>query len=242
MVPRFEGKVVVVTRAGSEIGAAAARRFHAEGATVVLCGRKEEELARIASDLGGDRCFVQKADVTVEDDVAALAYEVTSRFRKVDVLVNNAGTVQIGDFLAQTQLLTRAVLPLMIRNEKGAIVNVSTLGNLEGWGLTFYYAGLSVIISLTQSLAREGGPKGIRTNAVCPCITAAELSGLNMNEIPGHLRAALERIPMGRGAQPRDVASAIAFLASDEASTVNGVNLPVDGGLSVLFEFMRFFQ
>jgi meso-butanediol dehydrogenase / (S,S)-butanediol dehydrogenase / diacetyl reductase len=198
-------------------------------------------LAGVAERLG-DRCLVHKVDLTVAEEVGWVLSETALRFRRVDVLVNNAGTTEIGDYLSQTRLLANAVLPLMVKAEKGAIVNVATLGSLDGWGLAFYYAALSVISSLTRSLAMEFGAKGIRTNAVAPSVTAAELSTLNLNELPLHIRGPLERIPMGRGAQPYEVAGAVAFLASAEAGMVNGINLPVDGGLSALFDFTPFNQ
>jgi meso-butanediol dehydrogenase/(S,S)-butanediol dehydrogenase/diacetyl reductase len=237
MVTRFQGKVVIIARAGSPVGAATARRFHAEGATVVLCGRKEEELVKVANSLKDERCLVQKADLTVDKEVASLVSDTALRFRRIDVLVNNAGTASTGDFLTQTRLLANEMMPLMVRAEKGAFVSVMTLGSLDGWGLTFYHAALSVLTSITRSMAKEFGPKGIRVNAVCPSITSAELDALNMEEIPRTLRGQFENIPMGRGAQPKEIASAIAFLASDEARVINGINLPVDGGLSTLFEF-----
>jgi meso-butanediol dehydrogenase / (S,S)-butanediol dehydrogenase / diacetyl reductase len=240
MVSRFEGRVVMITRAGSPIGAATARRFHAEGATVILCGRKEEELAKIASGLNSERCLVQTADLTVDKEVASLVSDTALRFRRIDVLVNNAGTASTGDFLTQTRLLSNAIMPLMVSAKKGAFISVTTLGSLDGWGLTFYHAALSVLTSITRSMATEFGPKGIRVNAVCPSITGAELDALNMEQIPRTLRGQFENIPLGRGAHPQEIASAIAFLASDEASVINGINLPVDGGLSALFEFSLF--
>ena len=243
---RFSGKVVVVTGAGSGIGAAAARRFHAEGAAVVLSGRRKAKLAAVGQSLGSDRYLIQASDVSNVEDVAQLTADTLRRFGRIDILVNDAGVGGRGAFLDLPVQdwhrvfginidgifnMTRSILPHLIET-KGAIINVSSMSGLGGdRGLSFYNAAKGAVSNLTRSLALEFGPKGIRINAVCPTITFTELNTPIFERFPELLRRQLERIPLGRGAQPEEVASVIAFLASDDASFVNGVNLPVDGGV-----------
>lgn len=247
MVSRFEGKVVIITRAGTAIGAATAHRFHAEGASVVLSGRGEDKLTEVAHSLGSDRYLIRPGDVTVVKNVERLVAEVVSRFGTIDVLVNNARIVAVKDLtqpyeplrdLLKTSVdglvnMTRAILPIMSGAKKGAIVNVSSVGGLDDHGgPNVYDVSKGVVCDLTWSLAMEFAPQGIRTNSVCPGFT--EMNARLFEPYPESLCQQLERIPMGRGAQPEEVASVIAFLASDDASFVNGVNLHVDGGGSAL--------
>ncbi|MBR0696343.1 SDR family NAD(P)-dependent oxidoreductase [Bradyrhizobium lablabi] len=247
MVSRFEGKVVIVTGAGSGIGAATVRRFHAEGASVVLCGRREAKLVQVGASLGTNRYIIQPADVTIVEHVERLVAEATRRFGRIDVLVNNAGAGTVGEFqgLSSEQWhnmfavnvdgvfnLTRAALPRLIET-KGAIVNVSSVSGLGGdRGLSFYNATKGAVSNLTRSLAIELAVKGVRVNAVCPSVTFTDMNMPIFERVPELLDRLVERIPMARGAQPEEIASVIAFLASADASFVNGVNLPVDGGVS----------
>jgi meso-butanediol dehydrogenase/(S,S)-butanediol dehydrogenase/diacetyl reductase len=246
MTSRFEGKTVIVTGAGTGIGAATARRFHAEGAAVVLSGRRKAKLAEVGQSLGSDRYLIQASDVSNVEDVEQLTANTVRRFGRIDVLVNNAGVGARGGFLdlpveewhrvfainvGGVFNMTRSILPHLIET-KGTVINVSSLSGLGGdRGLNFYNAAKGAVSNLTRSLAAEFGPIGIRINAVCPSITFTELNMPTFERFPELLRRQLERIPLGRAAQPEEVASVIAFLASDDASFVNGVNLPVDGGL-----------
>jgi meso-butanediol dehydrogenase/(S,S)-butanediol dehydrogenase/diacetyl reductase len=243
---RFSGKVVVVTGAGSGIGAAAARRFHAEGAAVVLSGRRKAKLAEVGQSLGSDRYLIQASDVSNVEEVEQLTADTVRRFGRIDILVNNAGIGARGGFLDLPVEdwhrvfainvdgvfnMTRSILPHLIET-KGAIINVSSVSGLGGdRGLNFYNATKGAVSNLTRSLAVEFGPKGVRINAVNPSVTFTDLNMPTFERFPELLRRQLERIPLGRGAQPEEVASVIAFLASDDASFANGVNLPVDGGV-----------
>jgi meso-butanediol dehydrogenase / (S,S)-butanediol dehydrogenase / diacetyl reductase len=249
MVSRFEGKVVIIARAGIEIGAAAVRRLHAEGASVVLSGDSEARLAEVADSLGSDRYLVRCVDATVAKDVEKLVAEAALRFGAIDILVNIARPIPIANFLNRSYdewhamflasmdgmlNMTRATVPLMVGVKRGAIVNVSSVGELGEGGVDVHDLAKGLTCDLTSSLAVEFARKGIRTNSVCPGITTTDANAPIFQRNPELLHEQIERNPMGRVAQPEEVAGAIAFLVSDDASFVNGVNLYVDGGVRVL--------
>lgn len=243
---RFTQKVVVVTGAGSGIGEATAKRFAREGATVVLVGRSVDKLSRVAAQLEGEGHLTRATDVADLSDVQALFNEVATRFGRLDVLVNNAGIVKSGKVteleakdwkeLMSVDLdgvfyCTRAAMPALIAN-KGSIINVSSVSGLGGdWGMSFYNAAKGAITNFTRALALDHGPDGVRVNAVCPSLTRSELTEdmLGDESLMAKFR---ERIALGRPAEPEDIGDVIAFLASDDARFITGVNLPVDGGLS----------
>jgi meso-butanediol dehydrogenase/(S,S)-butanediol dehydrogenase/diacetyl reductase len=242
---RFSGKTVIVTGAGSGIGAATARRFVEEGANVVLAGRTREKLARVALGWAHQATLLHVCDVARFDEVAALVQACVARFGGLDVLVNNAGVAPTGTVTAASlddwrEVMSvdldgvffgcRAALPHLIRSG-GCIVNVSSVSGLGGdWGMAFYNAAKGAVSNFTRALALDHGRDGVRVNAVCPSFTVTELTR-NMTDDEALMGKFRERIPLGRAAQPEDVAAVIAFLASDDARFVSGVNLPVDGGL-----------
>lgn len=242
---RFKDKVVIVTGAGSGIGAATARRFSSEGASVALAGRRREKLEEVAAGMDAARTLIQETDVSDQGQVDALVAAAVARFGRLDVLVNNAGTATMGGF-AETSLDKwreimavnvdgvvfgcRAALPHLLK-AGGSIVNVSSVSGLGGdWGLGFYNASKGAVSNLTRALALEYGGRGVRVNAVNPSLTLTEMTG-GMKDDAALMAKFADRIPLGRAARPEEVASVIAFLASEDAGFVNGVNLPVDGGL-----------
>ena len=238
---RLDGKVAVITGGARGIGAETARVFRDAGATVVTWDVAE----------GAD----QQVDVTDVAAVGKAVAEVVKRHGRIDVLVNNAGILRdaqlvkvkddavVGamseaDFdavvavnLRGVFVCTQAVAPVMIKQRSGRILNASSVVGLYGnFGQTNYVATKAGIIGMTKVWARELGPRGITVNAVAPGFIGTEM----VRQMPEKILATMiERTPVRRLGEPRDVANAYLFLASDEASFVNGAVLSVDGGVVV---------
>lgn len=243
---RFSDKIVVITGAGSGIGAAAAKRFASEGATVVLVGRTREKLEKTLGMLTDGPHMVAPCDVSHPEQVKQLAEKVQSTFGRVDVLVNNAGTVVQGKIhevaiedwkkLMGADLdgvfhCTHFFMPALLRS-KGNVVNTSSVSGLGGdWGMSVYNAAKGGVTNFTRALAMDYGADGVRVNAICPGFTLTDLTEDMKNE-HDLLERFYDRIPLQRAGEAEDIASAIAFIASDDARYITGVNLPVDGGLT----------
>ena len=243
---RFGGRVVVVTGAGSGIGAATAERFAREGATVVLAGDHVGKLEAVAATLPEGRAFVQRCDVSRWADVRRLVDGAVRRHGALHVMVNNAGIAPEGsvtelplEVWERTLAVnaggvfhgSRAAIP-HLRQTRGSIVNTASVSGLGGdWGLSFYNASKGAIVNFTRALALDHGRAGIRVNCVCPSFTKTPMTE-DMQRRPALVRKFVERIPLGRPCEAHEVAAVIAFLASDDASFVTGVAMPVDGGVT----------
>jgi meso-butanediol dehydrogenase / (S,S)-butanediol dehydrogenase / diacetyl reductase len=238
-------RVAVVTGAGAGLGAAIAHRFAADGYTVVLVGRTEETLKQTANDSPDMHPWV--GDVSDLTAVTEVMDGVAQRFGRLDVLVNNAGvaipgTVDQLDINSYRTMMStnvdgvffasRAALP-HLRATRGCIVNIGSVGGLGGdWYQAAYNATKGALVNLTNAMALDHG-REIRVNAVHPGVTlSSQFIRDALAERTALHQRFVDRVPMGRPGEPAEVAAAVAFLASQDAGYLNGVHLPVDGGLT----------
>ena len=236
---RFENKVAIVTGGASGIGEATVARLVDEGARVTIADVNEPSSAP-----QGTR-FV-RTDVSSQEEVGAMVERTVGEWGKLDVIVNNAGIGAL-EITEQSDLATwervfainstgvylcsRAAIP-HLKQTRGSIVNTASISGLVGdFYMAAYNASKGAVVNFTRSLAVELGEHGVRVNAVCPGLVETPMAG-------GAIADPVDReywnslIPLGRPARPEDIAAAIAFLASDDASYVTGVNFPVDGGIT----------
>lgn len=240
----FTEKVVVITGGGSGIGAAAAARFIAEGASIVISGRNMDRLNRAKADFPADRVLAFAADVSRREECEALVAAAVERFGRIDTLVNNAGANIVGT-IAETDdktwrdcmgadldsvfFMIRAALPHLTKS-RGSVVNIGSVSSLGGgWSHAAYCAAKAAVANLTRSVACDVGKYGVRANTVCPGLTVTDMVSEIMKD-DALLEKAWERIPLRRAGKPEEIAAAICFLASEQASFITGVALPVDGG------------
>jgi len=248
---RFEGKNVIVTGAGQGIGRAIANRFASEGADVMLIGRRPEPLAETAAaiDAAGGNSWTELTDVSRSDDVARAVSAAKRRWGRIDVLVNNAGIAEekpfleiedagwdavIGTNLRGAFLMARAVAREQAQTGGGSIVHIASIDASGGDGpYASYNASKAGLLGLSRTMALELGPLGIRVNCVSPGFTHTEMTEVGVP--PGtmdYLLNRFERVPMRRLVRPSEIAAACAFLASDDASAITGIDLTVDCGLT----------
>ena len=242
-VDRDGAPVAVVTGAGSGIGRATALRLAADGHRVTLAGRRRPALQETAELIGGPDTLVAACDVTDAEAVGAMVSGTVQAFGRIDVVVNNAGISLSSAFdrvtltawravmaadVESVVLVTQAVLPFLLERG-GSVVNVASVAGLGGdAGMSGSNAAKGALVNLTRSLAVELAGRGVRVNAVAPSLTSTDATA----DIPAEdVAEFLRRIPMGRAAEPAEVADVIAFLAGQDARFVTGVVLPVDGGL-----------
>jgi NAD(P)-dependent dehydrogenase (short-subunit alcohol dehydrogenase family) len=248
---RYSNKIALITGAGHGLGRAIARQLAIEGARIVILeiddnlGRETTDL--IASD-GGEAHLVH-ADITDPAEVKSAFAEAIAHFGGLDLLVNNAAFSDTGSYedmrpeqwaveidinLNGTYHCTSAAVAYMKSNGGGAIVNISSVNGQRYFGNPAYSAAKAGIINLTQSIASEYGKYGIRCNAVCPgsVRTNAVSWQKRMKRDPQVFEKLARWYPLGRVANPEDIAKATAFLGSDDAGFITGVALPVDGGLT----------
>jgi 3-oxoacyl-[acyl-carrier protein] reductase len=235
---RLKNKVCIVTGGAQGIGAATCAKFAAEGATVVACDRRAEGIPAAYNPIA--------LDVTDRKAVDAMVATVKARHGRIDVLVNNAGITQdarlvkmsLQQFDAVIDVNLRgvfhcaqAVAETMIEQGSGVILNASSVVGIYGnFGQTNYAASKFGVIGFTKTWSRELGPKGVRVNAVAPGFVDTPILSTMPPKVLDQMR---EKVPLGRLAAPEEIANVYAFLASDEASYINGAVIEVSGGMSV---------
>lgn len=246
---RLKGKVSIITGGAQGIGQATARKFAEEGAIVIVCDMRAEAVEAAVADLRKTPGVVADGhvvDVTKRAQIDAMVAAVKARYGRIDALVNNAGitldarlqkmtdaqfdkVIEVN--LKGTYNCAQAVLETMIEQGSGSITNASSVVGIYGnFGQSNYAASKFGVIGLAKTWARELGPKGIRCNAVAPGFIATPI----LSTIPDKVMAQMtDRVPMKRLGQPEEIASVYAFLASDDASYINGAVIEVAGGLTV---------
>ncbi len=243
---RLEGKVAIITGSGRGLGKEAACLFAEEGAKVVVGDINYESAEEVAAAIGeeGGEAMAVKLDVTDSASIQAMVDKVLERFGSIDVLVNNAGITADAQLVKMNEdqwdrviavnlkgvyNCTKAIAPIMIARGSGRIINTSSVVGVYGnFGQTNYAATKAGVIGMTKVWARELGRKGITVNAVAPGFTMTEM----MSTVPEKILSGIrDKTPLGRLGEPRDIAYAYLYLASDEANFVNGATIQVDGGL-----------
>jgi 3-oxoacyl-[acyl-carrier protein] reductase len=243
---RFDGRVALVTGASQGIGRACALALAAEGAKVAAAARNEEKLAQVVQEISnaGGEAAAFKMDVADEDQIKAGTKAAIEKFGKIDILVNNAGITRdtlvlrmkradwdavLTTNLTGAHLCIQAVLSSMLKQRWGRIINITSIfGQMGQTGQANYAAAKAGLIGLTMAVAREVASRSITVNAVAPGYIETAMT----EALPADLKeAVMKMIPLGRAGTDKDVANAVKFLASDEASYITGHVLNINGGM-----------
>ncbi|TDD47502.1 SDR family oxidoreductase [Kribbella antibiotica] len=238
---RFEGRVALVTAGAQGIGAAVVRRIAAEGGSVVITDLQEDKIAELAAELG-DQAIGVRTDVMSRDDVNAAVAKAVERFGRLDVVVNNAGGCivtsvpedttdedwhrQLDLTLVGASRCIQAALPHLVES-RGNVVTISSVNGLAAFGNIEYSAAKAGQIAMTLNYAARYGDLGVRFNVVAP----GTIRTPNWDSHPEALETLSQLYPLGRVGEPEDIAAAVAFLASEDASWITGQTLPVEGGV-----------
>ena len=245
---RLVDKVAIITGAGQGIGLATAVKFAHEGAKVAVCDINEESAVAAARGIteGGGKAITFRVDVTHKESIARMVQGVMAKWGRIDTLVNNAGIVQDAQFKKMTEdqfdrvidvnlkgvfNCTKAVVDIMLEQRSGCILNASSIVGIYGnFGQTNYAASKFAVIGMVKTWARELGPKGIRANAVCPGFIETPILKSMPDKV---IKMIEEKVPLGRLGRPEEIANCYAWLASDEASYINGAVIEVSGGVTL---------
>jgi meso-butanediol dehydrogenase/(S,S)-butanediol dehydrogenase/diacetyl reductase len=242
---RFKDKTVIVTGAASGIGLAAARRFLDEGARVVMLDIDEAKLKKAAAGLPQDRVLLQAGDTADKETAAVAVKAAVDHFGGLHVLINNAGVATEGDIMQTSEEdfarvmavnvagyfhMAKAAMPELVK-VRGSIIMTSSVSGLGGdWNTFAYNTSKGAVSNMVRAMALDAGKDGVRVNAVDPSFTKTGMTE-DMMADPELVAKFKERMPLGAPEDPEGVAAAMAFLASDDARLITGVNLPVDAGL-----------
>jgi len=245
---RLQGKVSIITGAAQGIGQATALKFAREGAKVAVCDINDAAVASTVELIkaAGGEAVGFRVDVTDKVSIAKMVEGVMAKWGRVDTLVNNAGIVQDAQFkkMSEDQFdrvievnlkgvynCTKAVVDIMLAQNSGCILNASSIVGIYGnFGQTNYAATKFAVIGMVKTWARELGSKGIRANAICPGYIETPILSAMPEKV---LKMIEDKVPMGRLGQPEEIANAYAWLASDEASYINGAVIEVSGGVTI---------
>jgi NAD(P)-dependent dehydrogenase (short-subunit alcohol dehydrogenase family) len=248
MSSRLQGKVAIVTGAGTGIGRACALAMTREGARLALAGRRRDKLQDLAKEIGNSAIPIA-ADVSKKADIEKLIARTLAELGGINILLNNAGVLHVGNVEQITEeqwdqtfnvnvrglwLLSRAVLPHLRKVGGGSIINVASVLGINGARNRASYApSKGAVVLLTKCMAIDHGHENIRVNAICPSFVETDLTAAVLSTAPDPQAVRRERIavhPIGRLGRPEDIAGLAVYLASDESSWVTGSVFPVDGG------------
>jgi meso-butanediol dehydrogenase / (S,S)-butanediol dehydrogenase / diacetyl reductase len=248
---QLDGKTALITGGGTGIGKAIGKRFHDEGAYVVICGRRKVKLDEAAKSIDptGERVLTITADITMEQEIGRLLQETEQKTGRIDILVNNAGIMRFGkldetpvaewDQMIKTNVfgpwrLMVNVTPYMKKIGGGSIINISSLAGIKAFpGSGIYCSSKSALQMLSQVMAMETALENIRVNCVLPALvedTELSIPIFGVENVPAFWDRTRPLHPMGRNGKPIDIANAALFLASDQSSWITGILLNVDGG------------
>ena len=244
------GKVALITGASSGIGRASALALAMQGAKVAVCARRLDKLEALAAEIKsrGKEAIAIQMDVTKKIDIDAAVAKTVTTFEKLDIILNNAGVAEFVPFLTMTEeqwdktldtnvkgyfLVAQAAVREMVKNKSGRIINIASIAS-GGVGVGFpsiaqYCASKGAVVAMTEALADELAPMGILVNAIGPGVIESEMTEGILND-PKQAEAMLARSPLKRAGKPEEIAAAVVYLASDEASYTTGTTLYIDGG------------
>ncbi len=242
----LEGRVALVTGASQGIGHECALTLARRGATIAVAARNQQKLEELAAAItaSGGKAAAFPLDVADEDQVKSSIKSVIAQFGKIDILVNNAGITRdqlvmrmkradwdavLATNLTSAYLCIQSVIPSMLKQRWGRIINITSIfGQMGQAGQANYSASKAGLIGLTMAIAREVASRNITSNAIAPGFIETSMTAVLTEEFK---QAAVKQIPLGRVGTPEDIANAVAFLASDEASYITGHVLNVNGGM-----------